>query len=84
MEWGESILNIGSGKEISIKDLSYLIQKIVGYEGSISFDSSKPDGNPRKLLDSTKVNNLGWNAVVDLEEGLFKTYQWYLENISNN
>ena len=84
VEWRESILNIGSGKEISIKDLSYLIQKIVGYEGSISFDSSKPDGNPRKLLDSTKVNNLGWSAVVDLEEGLFKTYQWYLENISKN
>ena len=84
VEWSESILNIGSGKEISIKDLSYLIQKIVGYEGSISFDSSKPDGNPRKLLDSTKVNNLGWSAVVDLEEGLFKTYQWYLENISKN
>jgi len=84
VEWRESILNIGSGKEISIKDLSYLIQKIVGYEGSISFDSSKPDGNPRKLLDSTKVNNLGWSPVFDLEEGLFKTYQWYLENISKN
>lgn len=84
VEWSESILNIGSGKEISIKDLSYLIQKIVGYEGSISFDSSKPDGNPRKLLDSTKVNNLGWSPVFDLEEGLFKTYQWYLENISKN
>jgi GDP-L-fucose synthase len=78
--WNSKILNIGSGVEISIKDLAYLIKKIVGYKGKISFDNSKPDGNPRKLLDSTKIHSLGWRAITSLEDGLTSTYNWFKKN----
>ncbi len=78
----EDLLNIGSGKEISIKDLAIEISKIIDYKGEIEFDNSKPDGNPRKLLDSSKINKIGWSHKVSLEDGLRKTYSWYLDNIS--
>ena len=78
----EDLLNIGSGKEISIKDLAIEISKIIDYKGEIEFDNSKPDGNPRKLLDSSKINKIGWAHKVSLEDGLRKTYSWYLDNIS--
>ena len=61
-----------------------LIQKVVGYEGELSFDSSKPDGNPRKLLDSTRINSYGWSATTSLELGLETTYDWFLENKNKN
>ncbi len=71
----ESLYNVGSGVEISIKDLAALIQKIVGYEGEIHWDRTKPNGTPRKLLDSSKLKNLGWKVSVSLEIGIKTTYQ---------
>ena len=75
----ESIYNIGSGEEISIEKLGLMIKRISGFKGKIIFDTSKPDGTPRKLLDSTKINNLGWRKTISLEDGLNKTYKNYLE-----
>jgi len=74
------LLNVGSGEEISIKDLASLIQKVVNYKGNLTFDNSQPDGNPRKLLDSGIINQLGWKSTVSLEKGLIKTYDWYMSN----
>lgn len=73
-------INIGSGKEISILDLAKLIAKIVGYEGDIQTDPSKPDGTPRKVMDVSKIHALGWSPKVDLEEGLRKAYQAYAQS----
>jgi len=76
----DELINIGSGNEISIKDLAKLICKTVGFNGKINFDSSKPDGNPRKLLDSTLINSYGWFPQTSLEKGLEITNKWYLNN----
>lgn len=73
-----SFLNIGSGEEISIRDLSKLICKLVKYEGEIIWDATKPDGTPRKLLDSRRINNLGWETKITLEEGIKKTISEFL------
>ena len=78
----DELINIGSGEEITIKDLANLICEVIGYNGSLLFDSSMPDGNPRKLLDSSKINSLGWKAKTKLKNGLEKTYKWYVENFS--
>ena len=80
---GVSQINIGTGKDISIKDLAHLISKVVGYEGEISFDLTKPDGTLKRVLDSSRLSKLGWNHKIDLEEGLVGTYEWYKENIEN-
>lgn len=77
---GDEIVNIGVGKDLSIKELAEKIKKVVGYEGAIEFDMSKPDGTPRKLVDVTKLNSLGWTAPTSLDEGLKKTYAWFLKN----
>ena len=77
----ESLINIGSSEEISIKNLAELIQDVVGYEGRLGFDNSKPDGNPRKLLDSSKILQLGWKPEIELSDGLQSTYTWFVENI---
>lgn len=77
-----SHLNVGSGKDISIKDLSSLISQIIGYDGKIIFDSSKPDGTMRKLMDSSKLNSLGWNPTLSLKDGLNLAYEDYLENFN--
>ena len=74
------ILNIGSGDEVSILDLAQLLKQIVGYKGTLTFDSSKPDGTPRKLLDRTKIESLGWVPMIELEQGLRQTYQWFEKN----
>lgn len=74
------LYNVGSGKEITIKDLAKLIQKIIGFDGELRWDSSKPDGTPRKLMDSSLLNNEGWLAKVSLEEGIRMTYDWFLKN----
>jgi GDP-L-fucose synthase len=74
------IVNIGVGEDISIKDLAMLVKKIVGYSGETVYDVSKPDGTPRKLLDVSKLRSLGWKAQTSLEEGIRKTYDWYLQN----
>ncbi len=77
---GSEITNIGTGIDISIKELAEKIKEIVGYEGTIIWDSSKPDGTPRKLLDVSKLNNLGWKHTVDLNDGIASTYEWYKKN----
>jgi GDP-L-fucose synthase len=74
-------INIGVGSDISIKDLAIKIAKIVGYLGKIEWDTSKPDGSSRKLLDSSKIKSLGWNHKMDLDSGLKYTYKWYLEHL---
>ena len=77
---GISQLNVGSGKEISIRNLGQLIGQIVGYDGQIKFDTTKPDGTPRKLMDNSRLNDLGWTAKISLEQGIEKAYKWFLEN----
>ena len=72
-------INIGTGKEISIRDLAMLIKEVVKYSGVISFDSSKPDGTMRKLTDVSKLNALGWRHEVEVEEGVERMYRWYLK-----
>lgn len=76
----ENLYNVGSGKELSIQELAEKVQKVVGHTGNIVWDSSKPDGTMRKLMDSGKLNALGWKADIELEEGIEKTYAWFLEN----
>ena len=78
---GESILNIGSGEEISIYNLAKKLKNIIGFEGELVIDESMPDGNPRKLLDSRKINEMGWKPTVGIDKGLESTYNWYKENI---
>jgi len=73
-------VNIGWGKDLSIKELALLIAGVVGYEGSIQWDTSKPDGTPRKLLDISKIQSLGWQPQIELREGVASTYEWYLDN----
>ncbi|WP_020154095.1 GDP-L-fucose synthase [Caldibacillus debilis] len=79
---GNEIINIGVGKDISIKELAEKIKNVVGYQGEIKFDTSKPDGTPRKLVDVSRINALGWKASISLDEGLQKVYQWFLENVA--
>ncbi|MEL6763046.1 MAG: GDP-L-fucose synthase [Cyanobacteria bacterium J06607_6] len=74
-------VNVGTGQEISIKELALTIQAVVGFEGELVFDTSKPNGTPRKLLDVAGLNSLGWQAQTDLKTGIEKTYAWYLENV---
>jgi GDP-L-fucose synthase len=73
-------INVGVGEDISIRDLATLIQEIVGFSGSIDWDSSKPDGTPRKLLDVSKINELGWKPQTSLRSGIESTYIWYREH----
>ena len=75
------IYNVGTGQDISIFDLALKIKEIVGYNGEIYWDDSKPDGTPRKLLDVTKMSNMGWNFSVNLDDGIYKTYSWFLKNV---
>ncbi|MCA5004075.1 GDP-L-fucose synthase [Sphingobacterium sp. WQ 366] len=79
----EHLYNVGTGHDITIKDLAETIQKIVGHRGEINWDSSKPDGTPRKLMDVSKMNELGWKHQVELEEGIQRTYEWFLKNQDN-
>ena len=74
-------INIGTGKEISIRDLSKLVAQAVGYRGEIRFDVSKPDGTMRKLTDVSKLNGLGWKHKIEIDEGVEKMYRWYVDNI---
>ncbi|MBI2124600.1 GDP-L-fucose synthase [Candidatus Pacearchaeota archaeon] len=73
-------INVGTGEDGSIKEIAGLVKKIVGFEGSILFDGKSPDGMMKKLLDSSKINSLGWKAKTGIEEGLRKTYEWYVKN----
>lgn len=76
------LYNVGTGDDLTIRELAETIQKIVGHQGEIIWDSTKPDGTPRKLMDVSKMENAGWEAKIGLEEGIKKTYQWFLENVS--
>ena len=77
----DSLYNIGSGEEISIKELSELIQDITGHNGEIIWDQNKPDGTPRKLMDSSKIQRLGWSPMIDLKNGIAKVYNNYLNEV---
>lgn len=73
-------INIGSGQEISIRKLATLISEVIGFSGQVSFNKDRPNGTPRKLLDSSRISNFGWSAQVSLENGISSTYNWFLEN----
>jgi GDP-L-fucose synthase len=77
---GGDILNIGTGQDIQIKDLADMVARIVGFEGALRFDSSKPDGTPRKLLDTSRLRELGWQPKWTLESGIASTYEWFIKN----
>ena len=79
----EYLYNIGTGKDITIKELAETIQKIIGHQGTIIWDSAKPDGTPRKLMDVSKMERLGWKYSTGLEDGIQKTYLWFLDNINS-
>ena len=79
----EHLYNVGTGKDITIKELAEMIQMIIGHQGNIIWDDSKPDGTTRKLMDVSKMKELGWQYSTQLEDGIKKTYSWFLENIDN-
>ena len=74
------IINIGVGEDLSIAELAGIVRDVVGFEGEIVYDASKPDGTPRKLVDVGKINSMGWHAKIGLREGVVQTYQWFLDN----
>ena len=76
----QSHLNVGSGYDISIEDLAKKISKVIGYKGEIKFDKNNPDGAPRKLMNSSKINQLGWKSKTSLNKGLKRTYKDFLIN----
>jgi len=78
-----NLINIGTGKDITIKDLAYLIKEIIGYEGEIKFDTSKPDGTPRKLMDVSKLHSKGWKHTIELQEGIKLAYKDFLEKYAD-
>ena len=80
----DDLYNIGFGSDLSIKELAELVQKIVGHQGTIIWDKSKPDGTPKKLMDSGKLRKLGWEPKINLEVGIRITYDWFLENIKSS
>lgn len=77
---GEEAINVGSGEEVSIRDLAGLIRKVTGFSGHLEFDPGKPDGAPRKFLNTGKLRSLGWTSRIGLEQGLRQTFEWYLDN----
>ena len=78
---GISHVNVGSGQEVTIKDLALLIKIIVGFEGDLVFNSNYPDGMPRKLLDISRIRSMGWESAIDLDTGIKLVYEWYLNNL---
>jgi GDP-L-fucose synthase len=75
-------INVGTGKELTIRELSELIVKTVGFEGTVEFDASKPDGTPRKLIDVSKLHSLGWHHHVEIGDGVQKLFDWYQESLN--
>jgi GDP-L-fucose synthase len=80
---GPSQVNVGTGADVTIKELASLVAEAVGYEGAIEWDTSKPDGTPRKLLDVSKLTESGWSASIGLQEGIRQTVEWYRENLAS-
>jgi len=77
---GEEHVNVGTGEEVSIRDLAEIMCEVVGFDGELVFDASKPDGTPRKLMDSSRLSGLGWRPTTRLKDGIARTYEWYLAN----
>ena len=75
-----SHINVGTGKDVTIREMAEAMKQVVGFKGELSFDTTKPDGAPRKLIDVSRRSNMGWNYNVDLKDGLSQTYKWYLKN----
>jgi len=73
-----SHINVGTGKDVTIKEMAKAMKEVIGFKGSLTFDTTKPDGSPRKLIDVSRLSNMGWKYSIDLEEGIKKTYNWYL------
>ena len=78
----DNLFNVGTGVDLTIKELAEIIQHTIGHTGEIIWDASKPDGTPRKLMDVSKLSNAGWNAKIKLEDGISQTYKWFLENVN--
>jgi GDP-L-fucose synthase len=76
----DGLLNVGCGEDLTIRELADIVQRTVGYEGPVLWDDSRPDGTPRKLMDVTRIRSLGWAPEVSLEDGIRRTYDWYLEH----
>jgi GDP-L-fucose synthase len=74
-------INVGTGEDVTIKELAETISDIVGFQGELNWDVSKPNGTPRKVLNVDKIKSLGWEPVTNLRDGILKTYQWYLQNM---
>ena len=75
-----SHINVGTGEDVTIAELAQTVKKVVGFKGELVFNADKPEGTPRKLLDVSRINKMGWQASIGLEEGLENAYQWYLEH----
>ena len=76
----KDIVNVGYGSDLTVRELAELICRVIGFTGELKFDPSKPDGTPRKLLDISRLQNLGWQPKINLEDGIASTYSWFLEN----
>jgi GDP-L-fucose synthase len=72
---------VGTGKDVTIKEMAEAMKEVVGFKGNLTFDTTKPDGSPRKLIDVSRLSNMGWKYSLDLEEGLKRTYKWYLNSL---
>jgi GDP-L-fucose synthase len=77
----EYLYNVGTGDDLTIKELAELIQKTIGHSGDVIWDSTKPDGTPRKLMDISKLHKLGWKHSIELKDGIEQTYRWFVENV---
>jgi GDP-L-fucose synthase len=80
---GPQPVNVGTGTDLSIRDLAALVARVVGYDGALTWDTTKPDGTPRKLLDTSRIQELGWSAEIGLEEGVRSTYAWFLDHLTD-
>lgn len=80
---GEEIVNVGVGQDITVAELAAFLKEVVGYHGELVYDSSKPDGTPKKLLDVSRIHSLGWHAQIPLKEGIREVYSWFLEHIDS-
>jgi GDP-L-fucose synthase len=76
----DGLLNVGTGEDATVAELARIVAEVVGYDGPVTWDTSKPDGTPQKLMDITRIRNLGWQPITGLREGVERTYQWFLEH----
>ena len=81
---GEGHLNVGSSTDVTIRELAETVAKVTGFSGGYTYDTSKPDGTPRKLMDSSRLARLGWQASTSLEEGYRQTYAWFLQHVAKD